>query len=107
MARASKILGGEREPVGGGTFHSFANLTLRRYGRDIDLPSNFTILDQSDVFEILSGIRTELKLTDEVLDLPRRETIVAIISKAINQQAPIEDIVARDVRRASNERARL
>ncbi len=96
VARAAKILGDEREPVAGGTFHSFANLTLRRYGRDIDLPSNFTILDQSDVFEILSGIRTELKLTDEGLDLPRRETIAAIISKSINQQTPIEDIVARE-----------
>ncbi|HXV64506.1 MAG TPA: ATP-dependent helicase [Vicinamibacteria bacterium] len=96
ITRASKILGGDREPVGGGTFHSFANATLRRYGRDIDLPSNFTILDQADTFDILSGIRTDLKATDKSIDLPRRETIGSILSKAVNQQIPIEDVVARE-----------
>lgn len=94
IARASDILGVDDEPVGGGTFHSFANSTLRRLGREIDVPPNFVILDQSDTFEILSGIRTDLKATDEGIDLPRRETIAAILSKAVNQQLPIEDVVA-------------
>ncbi len=32
MERASRILDARCEMVAGGTFHSFANLTLRRYG---------------------------------------------------------------------------
>ena len=96
IARSSEILGGHHERVAGGTFHSFANLILRRYGRDIDVPPDFTILDQSDTFEVLSGIRTDLKATDASLELPRRETIASIISKATNKQAPIEDIVSEE-----------
>ena len=96
ISRASEIVGGEHEPAAGGTFHSFANLILRRYGRDIDVPPDFTILDQGDTFEVLSGIRTDLKATDASLQLPRRETIASIISKATNKQAPIEDIVSEE-----------
>ncbi|GMR24282.1 MAG: ATP-dependent helicase [Acidobacteriota bacterium] len=96
IARAAEIAGGAHERAAGGTFHSFANLILRRYGRDIDLPPDFTILDQSDTFEVLSGIRTDLRATHSAVDLPRRETIASIISKATNKQAPIEDIVSEE-----------
>ncbi len=96
IARAAEIAGGAHERAAGGTFHSFANLILRRYGRDIDLPPDFTILDQSDTFEVLSGIRTDLRATDSAVDLPRRETIASIISKATNKQALIEDIVSEE-----------
>ncbi|MGH9319964.1 MAG: ATP-dependent helicase [Vicinamibacteria bacterium] len=95
IGRAAEILG-RREPVSGGTFHSFANLVLRRHGKAIDLPSSFTILDQSDVFEILSGIRADLKATAVERRLPRRETIAAILSKAVNSEAAIEDVVSEE-----------
>jgi DNA helicase-2/ATP-dependent DNA helicase PcrA len=93
--RAAEILG-RRQPVAGGTFHSFANLALRRYGKAIDLPSGFTILDQSDSFEILSGIRSELKEVAEGAVLPRRETIASILSKSVNKLSPIEDVVSEE-----------
>jgi DNA helicase-2/ATP-dependent DNA helicase PcrA len=95
IERAAAILG-RREPVAGGTFHSFANLALRRYGKAIGLPSGFTILDQSDSFEILGDIRAELKDTAEGETLPRRETIAAILSKSVNKLAPIEDVVSEE-----------
>ncbi len=95
--RAAEILG-RREPVAGGTFHSFANLVLRKYGRAIGLPSGFTILDQSDSFEILGGIRAELKDAAEAegWTLPRRETLASILSKSVNKLAPIEDVVSEE-----------
>jgi DNA helicase-2/ATP-dependent DNA helicase PcrA len=95
IERAASILG-RREPVAGGTFHSFANLALRRYGKAIGLPPGFTILDQSDSFEILGEIRAELKDTAEGETLPRRETIAAILSKSVNKLAPIEDVVSEE-----------
>jgi len=95
IERAADILG-RREPVAGGTFHSFANLALRRYGKAIGLPPGFTILDQSDSFEILGEIRSELKETAEGETLPRRETIAAILSKSVNKVAPIEDVVSEE-----------
>ncbi len=93
--RAAGILG-RREPVSGGTFHSFANLALRKYGKAIGLPSNFTILDQSDSLEILGEIRADLKDAAFGMTLPRRETIASILSKSVNKQAPIEDVVSEE-----------
>ncbi len=95
IERAAAILG-RREPVAGGTFHSFANLALRRHGKAIGLPASFTILDQSDSLEILSGIRADLKDASEGETLPRRETIASILSQSVNKQAPIEDVVAEE-----------
>lgn len=96
IERASAILGGGRAGVAGGTFHSFAHRTLRRYGGAIGLATDFTILDQSDTFEILGGIRSELREAEPHLRLPRRETVAAILSKAVNKQVPIEDVAAEE-----------
>jgi DNA helicase-2/ATP-dependent DNA helicase PcrA len=95
IERAAEVLG-RREPVAGGTFHSFANLALRRYGKAIGLASSFTILDQSDSLEIIGGIRAELKDAAEGAALPRRETIASILSKSVNKQSPIEDVVSEE-----------
>jgi DNA helicase-2/ATP-dependent DNA helicase PcrA len=95
IERAADILG-RREPVAGGTFHSFANLALRKYGKAIGLPSGFTILDQSDSFEILGRIRAELKDAAEGWTLPRRETFASILSQSVNKLSPIEDVVSEE-----------
>jgi len=95
IERAAEMLG-RREPVSGGTFHSFANLALRKYGKAIGLASSFTILDQSDSLEILGEIRGDLKDAAEGATLPRRETIASILSKSVNKQAPIEDVVSEE-----------
>lgn len=94
VARASRLAGDDGQRVSGGTYHSFAHACLRRHGRVVDVPTDFTILDQSDTFEIVGGIRSELKQTEPGLDLPRRETMAGIISKAVNKQALIEDVVS-------------
>ena len=47
LRRASALVGGNCAQVAGGTFHSFAHLTLRRYGRIVGLDSGFTILISS------------------------------------------------------------
>jgi DNA helicase II / ATP-dependent DNA helicase PcrA len=95
IERAADILG-RREPVAGGTFHSFANLALRKYGKAIGLVPGFTILDQADSLEILGNIRADLKDAAEGAALPRRETIASILSKSVNKQAPIEDVVSEE-----------
>ena len=48
LNRASILLDNRCSKINGGTFHSFANLTLRKYAKALNLESNFTILDQSD-----------------------------------------------------------
>ncbi|HEY7817196.1 MAG TPA: ATP-dependent helicase, partial [Vicinamibacteria bacterium] len=95
--RAAAILG-QRAAVSGGTFHSFAHLALRKHGKAIGLAPGFAVLDQSDSFEILSGIRADLKDAAEAegARLPRRETIAAILGKSVNKLVPIGDVVSEE-----------
>ena len=44
LRRAAGLLDGRCEQVAGGTFHSFANIVLRRYGPTLGLESSFTSL---------------------------------------------------------------
>jgi len=48
--------------VTGGTFHSFAAYTLRKYANLLNLPPNFTIIDTGDSEDVIDLIRTEQKL---------------------------------------------
>ena len=62
LRRASALVGGNCAQVAGGTFHSFAHLTLRRYGRIVGLDSGFTILDRSDSEDVVNLLRAEMGL---------------------------------------------
>ena len=44
LSRATRLLDNRCGKVSGGTFHSFANATLRRYAREIGARSDFTIM---------------------------------------------------------------
>jgi DNA helicase II / ATP-dependent DNA helicase PcrA len=107
IGRASALLPGRAQRVAGGTFHSFAHGTLRRLGRHVGLSSRFTVLDQADSFEVLSGIRTELKLGERGRGFPRRETIAAMISRAVNQQVPVAQVVETEYPQFAEETALL
>ena len=48
--------------VWGGTFHSIATRLLRRFGRLIELPTEFSILDRSDCEDLMASLRNELGL---------------------------------------------
>ena len=71
--RASQLLDG-RCNRGGGTFHSFANLLLRKYGKHIDLAPQFTILDRGDTEDVIQLIRTEFNY-HKLGKRPRKKTI--------------------------------
>ncbi len=49
LRRAEHLVGDRTRQVAGGTFHSFANTVLRRFGEPIGVKPNFTILDRSDM----------------------------------------------------------
>ena len=57
LSRASRILDERCRKVSGGTFHSFANIILRRYATEIGFEDGFTILDRSDAEDICGSIR--------------------------------------------------
>lgn len=94
LRRASALIDSRCEKVSGGTFHSFANLILRKFANRIGYPSNFTILDQSDAEDLINLIRTNLGYDKQKKRFPKKQTLYDIISLSINKQCSIEEIVA-------------
>ncbi len=85
LRRAAGLLDGRCEQVGGGTFHSFANLTLRRHGGVLGLSSGFTILDRSDGEDVIGLLRARLGLDKKERRFPRKQTIADLFSASVNR----------------------
>ncbi|HEX5797612.1 MAG TPA: UvrD-helicase domain-containing protein, partial [Candidatus Saccharimonadales bacterium] len=61
LERVSKLTKSQLSSrVVGGTFHSFASMILRRYGKLVGIDANFTIADASDSADAINIVRTQL-----------------------------------------------
>jgi DNA helicase-2/ATP-dependent DNA helicase PcrA len=96
MRRASVLLDDRCSKIRGGTFHSFANVTLRKYAKAIGLLSSFTILDQGDSADIINLIRSQEGFIDKKRRFPKKDTLNKIFSYSINTNKKIEEIVEED-----------
>ena len=94
LRRAAALVGASCERVAGGTFHSFANTVLRRAGRRLDLDPGFTILDRGDAEDVINLLRSRAGLDKKDRRFPRKNTILEILSMAVNRSTTIEDLVA-------------
>lgn len=79
----------------GGTFHAMANRLLRVYGASLGLGENFTVIDRSDAEDLLDTVRSELGLDKGQARFPRKGTCLAIYSRCVNAQEPIEEALRR------------
>lgn len=95
LNRASLILDSRCEKVAGGTFHSFANLVLRKYSSKLQLKNSFTIMDRSDAEDAVNLIRSEYVNTKEKR-FPRKGTILDIHSKAINKNTEAKLLIEQE-----------
>ena len=102
LRRASLLMDNRCEKVAGGTFHSFANIVLRQYGRNIALPAAFTIMDRPDNEDVIQHIRTEMGLNSKERRFPRKQTIAEIYSMAINKQWNLSQLIERDYPHLNN-----
>ncbi len=93
LQRAGELIGARSERVCGGTFHSVANLLLRRYGRSIGVEPGFTILDRSDAEDLIALVRSQLGLNEKDKRFPRKGTIMEMISKSENTLRSLEEII--------------
>jgi DNA helicase-2/ATP-dependent DNA helicase PcrA len=82
--------------VSGSTFHSFANMVLRRYSNLLGIPAKFTILDQGDSEDVVDMIRSELKYTRSSKAFPKKRRIYEIISSARNRMMTIGEVIKKD-----------
>ncbi len=93
MNRAAILLDNRCSKINGGTFHSFANLTLRKYAKFVNLDSGFTILDQSDSEDVINLIRGQLDLAKLKKRFPKKKTIFKVISLSVNTSRTVEEIL--------------
>ncbi len=96
MNRAAMLLDNRCARIMGGTFHSFANLTLRKYSKFLNLNPNFTILDQSDSQDVINLIRGQLHLNQKQQRFPNKTTIYKILSLSVNTEKNIADIITSE-----------
>jgi len=93
IRRASLLIDGRCNQVAGGTFHSFANLVLRSYGRHIALSPSFTIMDRTDSEDVIQLIRSDMGLNTKERRFPRKQTVAEIFSMTHNKQTPLNDLL--------------
>jgi DNA helicase-2/ATP-dependent DNA helicase PcrA len=97
LERASEALGSDAaktSQVWGGTFHAMANRLLRIYSQSVGLPSEFTIIDQSDAEDLLDVIRHK-KIDTQNGRFPRKGTLLSIYSRRMNSGEDLEFILKK------------
>ncbi|MFZ5948043.1 MAG: ATP-dependent helicase [Stygiobacter sp.] len=97
MDRASILLDNRCSKINGGTFHSFANITLRKYAKAVGLENGFTILDQSDSEDVINLIRSQLNLGHLKKRFPNKSTIYNVLSLSVNTGRAVESILEEDL----------
>ncbi len=93
MNRASVLLDNRCAKILGGTFHSFANLTLRKYAKAAGLDSSFTILDQGDCEDVINLIRSQAGFISKEKRFPNKQTLNKVFSLSVNTGRKVIEII--------------
>jgi DNA helicase-2/ATP-dependent DNA helicase PcrA len=95
LARTQALLGA-REPLGivGGTFHSVAYRLIRRHAAALGLADGATVIDTSDVADLIDVVREEIGLPTTGRRIPRKSTLADIYSRTVNLQRPLSEVLA-------------
>jgi DNA helicase-2/ATP-dependent DNA helicase PcrA len=78
-----------------GTFHSIGARLLREYAEQIGIDPAFTIHDREDSADLINLVRHELGFSKTESRFPTKATCLAIYSRCINAEAPIEEVLRR------------
>ncbi len=74
-----------------GTFHGIGARILRDYAEQIGLDANFTIHDRDDSADLMNLVRHELGFSKTESRFPTKGTCLAIYSRAVNAELPLEE----------------
>lgn len=97
LGRVQKLLNDNSvQKVYSGTFHAFSNYILRKYSGMLNIPANFTIIDEEDSADTIDLIRSELKFEKKEKAFPRKNRIQEIISSSRNRNITIREVVEND-----------
>lgn len=95
LNRAALVLDNRCEKVAGGTFHSFANVVLRKYASALKLKNNFTIMDRADCEDVINHIVGQLFPKKEKR-FPKKSTLLDMYSKSVNKETPTKIIIEEE-----------
>ena len=96
LDRAATLSDPRCKLVSGGTFHSLAHRVLRSHAELIGYDRNFTIIDRSDMEEILQSLAKELKGANNPTRMPKRGTLANMLSKAVNLELSVQDLIIKE-----------
>ncbi|MFZ7126033.1 MAG: ATP-dependent helicase [Desulfobacterales bacterium] len=96
LKRASALLDARCRQIAGGTFHSFANSVLRRFGRRIGFDPGFVIIDRPDAENLIGMIVKDAGIRPAYGSFPKKKTLMDIFSKAANKSKSLEETLMGD-----------
>jgi DNA helicase-2/ATP-dependent DNA helicase PcrA len=76
-----------------GTFHGIGARLLREYAPEISLDPSFTIHDREDSADLMNLVRHGLGFSKAESRFPTKGTCLAIYSRCINAELPIEEVL--------------
>lgn len=76
-----------------GTFHGVGARLLREIAAQIGLDPNFTIHDREDAADLMNLVRHELGYSKLDSRFPAKATCLAIYSRCVNSQTPLEAVL--------------
>src|SRR5712692_2431961 len=76
-----------------GTFHAIGARLLREYAPQIGLDRAFTIHDRGDSADLMNLVRHDLGFSKTEKRFPMKGTCLAIYSRAVNAEIPLDDVL--------------
>jgi DNA helicase II / ATP-dependent DNA helicase PcrA len=76
-----------------GTFHAIGARLLREYAEQIGLDRAFTIHDREDSADLMNLVRHDLGHSKTEGRFPAKNTCLAIYSRTVNAEAPLDDVL--------------
>jgi DNA helicase-2/ATP-dependent DNA helicase PcrA len=78
-----------------GTFHGIGARLLREYAEQIGLHPDFTIHDREDSADLMNLVRHQLGFSKTESRFPTKGTCLAIYSRAVNAEQPLDEVLLR------------
>ncbi len=93
LERAASLADERCRFVSGGTFHSLAHRVLRSYATLLGFENTFTVLDRSDMEEVIQSLLHDMQIDRGAVRFPKRATLANILSKAANLECSLESLM--------------
>ena len=79
--------------ITGGTFHAIAHRIIRQHAESFSLPPEFTVIDSSDMADLLDARRAEHGLAGAQRRGPRAAVCADIYTRCVNTQQTVAEVV--------------